>query len=591
MYNDPFIFDFSRLNIIALSFVPAIVNLIILTYTALYSPKTRVNIFFSSFVFALVVWQILEGLMRLTKNIESVSDWHRLSEISVLFVIFFGNLFVFRFTGFYKKLPNKIIFVLFVLPVVIFFILINLRLDSFTTKQSSSWHWITNPQPSNITLLNSIWISFGALSMLSLLWYYYFISRNNSTEKKRFFWMACGFSFPVVGGIVTEIIFPLFFKIDSIPTTNSLVTTFSITSIIVIGKYKMFSYSPKHQWDKIVETLNEGILIVNNKDEIMYANRAFCETTGYEFSEINGVIANKLFFPKQDLISTEEEVKLKNAGHNQIEIQTKTGDKRWMIVSDSSYADRKGKIIGSIKVHTDISQIRKTKENLKSANTELEIYVYKASHDLRGPLASILGLIGVGRMEIKDEIALSYLEMLNTSAKKLDVTLAELVKGMKIKDIHVFDDVINFEDLISGVLKMFEHYPGYNWIKVNISISVPDNFISNRFIIETIFQNLIENAIKYQNLQEDNSVLNIEVLQTGDKIKIRVEDNGIGIDVSVQDKIFDMYFRGTTASTGSGLGLYLVKKSIDKLNGQIRLTSMPNQGTTFYVTLNNTLAA
>ncbi len=591
MHVDPFIFDFSRLNIIVLSFVPAIVNLIILTYTALYSPKTRVNIFFSCFVLALAIWQIVEGLMRVSKVEEVAAQWHRLSEISVLFVIFFGNLFVFRLTGFYKKIANKIIFAFFVLPVIFFFIAVNLRLDSFTIKQSVSWYWITNPEPSTLTLLNSVWVSLGALSMLLLLWYYYLISLKNSSEQKKLLWMTYGFSFPVIGGIVTEIVFPLIFKIDSIPTTNSLVTTFSITSIVVISKYKMFSYSPKHQWDKIIETLNEGILIVNNKDEIMYANRAFCETTGYKFSEINGVVSQTLFSPNQTLILSEDEDKLQNTGHNQIEIQTKKGEKLWMIISDSSYTDRKGKIIGSIKLHTDISQIRKTKENLKTANTELEIYVYKASHDLRGPLASILGLIGVGRMEIKDETALKYLEMLDASAKKLDTTLGELVKGMKIKDIHVFDDVINFEEVISGVLKMFEHYPGYKWLKVSINISVPNKFVSNRFIIETIFQNLIENAIKYQNLKEDNSMLQIEVLQESDKIKIRVEDNGIGIDLSIQDKIFDMYFRGTTASTGSGLGLYLVKKSIDKLNGRIRLTSELNQGTVFYVTLDNTQAA
>ncbi len=587
MYNDLFFFDFSRLNIITLSFIPAIINLIILIYTVLNSPKTRVNIFFSSFVLSLAIWQMVEGLMRVSISGEAASQWHRLAEISVLFVIFFGNLFVFRFTGFYRKISNKVIFVFFVLPMIIFFIALDFRLDSFTIKQSGNWYWITNPQPTTLTLLNSLWISFGALSMLLLLLYCYVISKNSS-ERKKLLWMTCGFSFPVIGGIVTEIVFPLVLKIDSIPITNSLVTTFSLTSIIVIRKYKLFSYSPKHQWDKIIETLNEGILIVNNKDEIMYANRAFCETTGYAFSEIDGVIANKLFFNRKELISTEEEAKLKNAGNNQIEIQTKSGNKLWMIVSDSSFTDRKGKIIGSIKVHTDISQIRKTKENLKSANTELEIYVYKASHDLRGPLASILGLIGVGRMEIKDDTALNYLEMLDTAAKKLDATLAELVKGMKIKDIHIFDDIINFEDLISGVLKMFEHYPGYSWLNISINVSVPNDFTSNRFIIETIFQNLIENAIKYQNLKVDNSMLNIDVLQTGSKIQMRVEDNGIGIDTSVQDKIFDMYFRGTDASTGSGLGLYLVKKSVDKLNGQIRLTSMPNQGTIFYVTLDST---
>ena len=589
MFCDLFLINFSRWNVIVLSFIPSLINIAILVYTALFSPKTRVNIFFSVFVFTLALWQCAYGFMRMSDIAEHASQFHRLSEILVLFVIFSGNLFVFRFTGFYQKISNNLIFVLFVVPLTCFFVILYFQLDVFIIKTSQSWYWIANPLPNAINLSLSIWVSLGALFMLILLWYYSLKSNKGSIEQKKFYLLRWGIGFPVVGGVIAEVILPIIFKIDSIPIANTLITTFSITSIIVISKYKMLDFSPKHQWEKIIETLNEGILIVNNRDRIMFANRAFCELTKYKFSEINGMAATELFLSgleqKQQFESPEER-KTDEFSHNQLEMKTKTGEKICMIVSASPYTDRRGRTVGSIRLYTNISQIKEAKENLKLANDELEIYVYKASHDLRGPLASILGLINVGRLSIKDQNSKELFNMLETAATRLDLTLSELVKGMKIKDVHVFDDIIDFEEIIKDVLKMFNHFPGYNWVKISIDVSVSKDFISNRFIIETIFQNLIENAIKYQKLNDKNSFLKINVLQDGDKIDIRVEDNGIGIEKSIQNKIFDMYFRGTDASSGTGLGLYLVKKSVEKLKGELNLSSTLGKGTTFQVFLN-----
>ncbi|MCX6296989.1 MAG: HAMP domain-containing sensor histidine kinase, partial [Bacteroidetes bacterium] len=131
----------------------------------------------------------------------------------------------------------------------------------------------------------------------------------------------------------------------------------------------------------------------------------------------------------------------------------------------------------------------------------------------------------------------------------------------------------------------FKYYNNFSRLKVTTNVSILNAFHSNRFIIETIIQNLIENAVKYQNVNEPESFLKINISDHRDGIQIIVSDNGIGIDQSVQNKIFDMYFKGTESSKGSGLGLYLVKKCVEKLDGEIILDSKKGKGARFTVLL------
>jgi signal transduction histidine kinase len=265
-------------------------------------------------------------------------------------------------------------------------------------------------------------------------------------------------------------------------------------------------------------------------------------------------------------------------GQFEIQITSKTGERKWMMLNATPYLDTKGKVIGSIGLFTNIDE-------LKGVNEELELFIYKASHDLRGPLASILGLTSLAKKEKNSEETANYLGMIDESAKKLDSILMALVKSLQIKDATNFEDDINLHELLDEILKRFMGYEGFSALEIIKADSLNKNIHSSRLVLDSVFQNIIENAIKYRNPEALKSYLKIYLTETEKEIEITLEDNGIGIDAASADKIFDMYYRASDKGKGTGLGLYLVKNGMNKLGGTIKVASELGRGTKFIVSL------
>lgn len=400
---------YPRWDVLLLFFLPAFINFLILIYSSYNHKKKRGNVYFSLFILILAFWQISGGMMRLSQTVADALQWYKISVIFILLVVLFGNLFVFRVTGLYKKVSNTILLIFYILPIIIFFICIQLNLDSVEIVFSANWHWTANPLPTIKTLIMSLWITIGAFMMLIPIWYYNFKAKKKSLHQKQIMLLAIGFSLPIVLGIIVELIFPLLLNIEIIPITAFSITSFSIASLIAITKYGMLDYSPKHHWEDIIESMQEGVLIVDNSNIIMYANKAFYNIVGYVPEELVGMnVANIVCndFPEHS--------------KDEVQLQTKSGSKIWVFFSRTPYKNDNGLTVGSIGLYTNINQIKETKHNLMLINNELEFYVYKASHDLRGPVTTILGLINVWKMDNPDQVAKKYLGMLEQTTKKLD---------------------------------------------------------------------------------------------------------------------------------------------------------------------------
>jgi PAS domain S-box-containing protein len=252
--------------------------------------------------------------------------------------------------------------------------------------------------------------------------------------------------------------------------------------------------------------------------------------------------------------------------------------------------DANGKPVRLFGIIQDVTERKLAEENLRAVNKELETFIYKATHDLRGPLASIIGTITLGEKEIEDSEVKLLFDMIGVSARKLDNTLVGLVQSMNIKDTKIFDQKIDFGEITDETLKKFLNYKGYSRLNISRNISGPAFLYSNRPIMESIFQNMVENAIKYQDYNKEESHLTIDISENQSEIRLLFQDNGIGIASSMHDRIFDMYYRGTTESKGSGLGLYLVKTGVDKLKGRIEVESQVKNGTAFSIYLPKQLA-
>jgi signal transduction histidine kinase len=224
---------------------------------------------------------------------------------------------------------------------------------------------------------------------------------------------------------------------------------------------------------------------------------------------------------------------------------------------------------------------------LSKTNKELDEFVYRASHDLRAPVASVLGLINLAKDESDLTKLREYLGLKEHSVLKLDGLIRDIIQFSRNSHLRINTDEINFEELIQKSLTSYEHFQSATQIKKSFEVNMKSPFVSDLFRLEIIIDNLISNSIRYAKLDVDQPFLELKVDVDKDKAVICVSDNGVGIDKEQKDKIFDMFYRGTDDNTGSGLGLYIVKETVDKLLGDIVVVSSPNEGCEFRVSIPN----
>jgi signal transduction histidine kinase len=247
------------------------------------------------------------------------------------------------------------------------------------------------------------------------------------------------------------------------------------------------------------------------------------------------------------------------------------------------------KIIGIMQditeqVKTEI--LEATNSELKKANHELDKFVYSCSHDLRAPLSSMLGIISISLEETSDPGMVEHLGMLKKSINKLDGFISDILDYSRNARTEIKKEEIDFKEVLSDLTNDLKHMNG-NTVDIKTDIRTESPFYSDRSRINIVLNNLVSNAIRYQNPKINDPFVDIKVDTSDTETHIIVKDNGIGIPKEHQQKIFDMFYRVSKNSVGSGLGLYIVKEAIDKLNGRIEVESEPGQGTTFNVYIPN----
>ena len=219
---------------------------------------------------------------------------------------------------------------------------------------------------------------------------------------------------------------------------------------------------------------------------------------------------------------------------------------------------------------------------IEEKNSELDAFFYRISHDLKGPVSSLIGLFNVAKMEVTDKTALDYFDKQHKQVDRLNNVIHGLINLTKLNANDVKKTPINFNKLVDECISSFQANENFDKIKFIKNIE-SIQFNSEWTLINTILQNLIENGIKYASRNEP--FVKIEIRSIENELVILVSDNGHGISVEHHSRIFDMFYRATEHATGSGLGLYILKRSVDKLSGSIEVLSEPGNGSTFKVTL------
>ncbi len=229
-------------------------------------------------------------------------------------------------------------------------------------------------------------------------------------------------------------------------------------------------------------------------------------------------------------------------------------------------------------------QLQTANDELTLRNTELDRFVYSASHDLSAPLKSIRGLINITKMEKPEPTTLTYLNMMEQTVKKLEHFISEVVSYSRNVRMPVKLEEIDFTKFVNTLLEDHQFAPDFGLIHFQV-----ENFSKRKVCLDSmrlkiILNNLISNAIKFHRpVDEVEPRVLIQLSETEDEWKLLVQDNGRGISPQHVSNIFSMFYRAHETSAGSGLGLYIMKEAVEKMGGRVSVQSEENLGTTFTI--------
>lgn len=331
-----------------------------------------------------------------------------------------------------------------------------------------------------------------------------------------------------------------------------------------------------------------AIVLLDSSGNVERVNHGFELLFGYTITELRGKSLNHFIVPQaleaegndlNSLISSEQIVRIET-------IRLRRDDEPIPVIIYGVPVHLEDQTIGIFGVYVDISNQKKIEEELKIRNSELDNFVYKVSHDLRAPLSSVLGLVNLAQMPGNHDDPATYLKIIGEKVGQLDHFIGDVLSHSKNLKLDVKTGAIDFQSIIDKTFKNLSYMQGADNFERQVSIRGSE-FSSDPWRIGEIFRNLISNAIKYRKIKNECCQVSIAIEITPEQANIVFTDNGIGISEENLSKIFEMFYRASEQSEGSGLGLYIVKNAVEKLGGHLNVSSRLNEGTTFEIVLPN----
>ena len=338
--------------------------------------------------------------------------------------------------------------------------------------------------------------------------------------------------------------------------------------------------------NQLFENSPMGIVLLDDEFMVTNLNKGFERIFGYNLEDLNGkslmdfIVSPELLEEASGL--NESAIKGK-IDHIESYRYNKEGEKIHVLIYALPVMEE-DKHIGIYGIYIDIGQRVNAEEELMTRNLELDNFVYKVSHDLRAPLASILGLINLTKLEETKDDQAHYIELMEGQVNKLDYFIRDILSHSKNLKMSVSSEKIDFEEIVLKCFEDLSYLKATSKVVRKISVTTGD-FYSDKWRINEIFRNLIGNAIKYRDPGATENIVEVNISDDENGCKIVVSDNGIGIAEDKIPHIMEMFFRGTESSDGSGIGLYIVQKAVEKIEGKIEIESKINKGTQFKILL------
>lgn len=330
--------------------------------------------------------------------------------------------------------------------------------------------------------------------------------------------------------------------------------------------------------EKLLQTIPLGMQVIDREGNILFANEFLRNVVGID------IIGKKCWDVFCDSNSSCTEC---------IVNHTFTPDKLEIFEKNGMFDEKTVRIyqlglnykntVAALEVFVDITKLKDTEEKLIEKNNELQTFLYRASHDMRSPVANLRGLMNLYHGKSDSPDIKQCFEFVTQSAIRMDNILSDLINLGRIHNSELTLSKINFNEMLEEIINTIRHRKDFVNVKLNAEVKAKQDFYTDKSLLYSVLQNLIDNAIKYKNNDAVKPFVSVEVIDHKMGVQLKVEDNGQGMSIEVQKRAFEMFFRGNLSSIGTGLGLYTVKNAVEKLNGTIKLESTENRGTVFTV--------
>lgn len=366
----------------------------------------------------------------------------------------------------------------------------------------------------------------------------------------------------------------------------------SYDDITIQKNYKESLKAQKEKYSSIIANMNLGLLEVDLNDQILMANQSFTEMSGYTQKELIGKTASEIFLIPESKADFNKNDKVRKKGiSNSYEVRIKTKDnkiKYWLVSGAPNY-DVNGKMLGSIGIHLDITDMKLLEtqkeqllKNLERQNEHLNEYAHIVSHDLKSPLRNISALLSWTKEDFREKLgeeSLMNLDLMQGKVEKMDHLIENILRYSSIEDGNLQNEELDLHELVSEIIELI-YIPDH--ISVNIISKLPIIY-GDRTRIQQVFQNLLSNAVNY--IDKEKGIVEIDYTENTTHYTFSIKDNGIGIEKEHHQRIFKIFNALGTHEKSTGVGLSIVKKVIDLYEGEIWLDSEVGKGTVFFFSL------
>jgi signal transduction histidine kinase len=237
----------------------------------------------------------------------------------------------------------------------------------------------------------------------------------------------------------------------------------------------------------------------------------------------------------------------------------------------------------------DVSDKTTSKKVMGSVESHkiIEKFIYSCSHDLRAPVSSIQGLVRIAEYYPHHEETHKCLEMIEACTQKMDKMIRSLEEYMINAQHEIKKEEVNGEELVEQIVNSYEEQLNAKRITVLKEINIAVPWVIDRHSTHQIIKHLFANAITFADVEKKERKILIRINATRYDSLIEVIDNGLGIPDADQDKVFDVFFRGSAQSEGLGMGLFLVSHLSQRVRANLTFNSIPKMGSCFRVNIPN----